>query len=505
MSSHQLDKVKKQDIDHVPNYWVGASYFGEWRNQTNMFNDFIEKNYWATDHDLSKGTGSRILKKLLKVSLNDRICIRFLDRKGGTVHIAAIGTVCDIQNAINGRLGVEWDSNPPEYRGPKPMGNGSGNWWETFIQLNRPQDIASIFGTDYREKRIARLAWNSNGWIFPSGPDGKSEHKDSHEAKYGYGHEEWLFDTSKTIDGYHYAFLEPIRKQQDAFRGNDYDVWLYSIDGISKKRFWIGEILRVEVIDEIEANRVKNIYKESGWLDEMEQQIQDSGANNRGFSNWEGVDLFNIRFTVENIKLNDDPYVLLPDDHPIVGLSRYVFGNFKSEFVPKDLIEESEESVNSFVFDPDDSDGEEGGNDVKKRKSYRNPKAVEITYLHDAISKSMFKYLKTKKKYKVRREHKAGHGATKIDMVASDGQDLIFYEIKTYHNLRTSIREAIGQLMEYSHWPNKSKADKLVIVTQPHKNSKNAINYIQHLRESLGLPLYYQSYDLDKEELSEEY
>ena len=60
------------------------------------------------------------------------------------------------------------------------------------------------------ERRMARICWNDNGWVFPSGRLGKSKDKKSHEGKYGYGHEEWLMDTSKLINGYNYGFLEPI-------------------------------------------------------------------------------------------------------------------------------------------------------------------------------------------------------------------------------------------------------------------------------------------------------
>ncbi len=56
------------------------------------------------------------------------------------------------------------------------------------------------------QKRIARVAFNTNGWIMPSGSYGKSKDSGTHEGDYGYGHEEWLFDTSKLIDGYHYSF-----------------------------------------------------------------------------------------------------------------------------------------------------------------------------------------------------------------------------------------------------------------------------------------------------------
>jgi len=191
-----------------------------------MFADFHKSKYWRTDHDLDSEEGLKIYNLLQKVQVNDRLCICYFDKKGGKIHIALIGTISDISKIDDGRLGVNWDYNPPEFKGAKPSGAGSGNWWKTLFQLKKHSDIALIFGETLIEKRVARLAWNDFGWVMPSGPFGKSEHKDSHEAKHGYGHEEWLFDTSKLIKGFHYGFLEPIRKEQDAYADKIYDVWL---------------------------------------------------------------------------------------------------------------------------------------------------------------------------------------------------------------------------------------------------------------------------------------
>lgn len=347
------------------------------------------------------------------------------------------------------------------------------------------------------EKRIARLCWNDNGWVMPSGTYGKSEHEGSHEAKHGYGHEEWLFDVSKLIDGYHYGFLEPIRKQQDAYANNVYDVWLYTIDGETKKRYWVGEIRNVKVLDKDQADAVKDEYIKRKWLREMEEQIKASGANPKGFSNWKGVDLFNIRFLPSSIKLND-PYFEIPKNHPISEQSRYSFAFFKDEFML------SQEDEDGFIFTPSKDDGDDQNGRPTTKTYVREPRAVEIVYLHKAISKNLTKELR--KKYggeNVAREHKAGYGANRIDIVVRDENDLIFYEIKTYPTVKTSIREAIGQLMEYSLWKNEKKASRLIVVTQPQEDFENARTYFKHLRDTYNLPLYYQTYDFENNILSE--
>ena len=79
---------------------------------------------------------------------------------------------------------------------------------------------------------------------------------------------------------------------------------------------------------------------------------------------------------------------------------------------------------------------------------------------------------------------------------------MIFYEIKTYNSIKTSIREAFGQLMEYCFYPNKQKASELIIITQLPANKQTQI-YVQHLRDTLKLPIYYQSFDLETKTLSE--
>lgn len=351
---------------------------------------------------------------------------------------------------------------------------------------------------DLNQSRIARLTFNTNGWIMPSGPYGKSSNPDSHEKRHGYGHEEWLFDTGKLIEGYHYGFLEPIRKQQIAYSGKHYNVWLYTIDGESKKRYWVGEIRNVEVLKKEDAEEIKKKYSELGWIKEMEDQIKASGANHIGFSNWKGLDLFNIRFLPSEIILND-PFFELSPDHPLNEQSRYSFTHFKEEFSVK------EDYSNAFAFNAPSKENKSDADDsVKTKLHYREPKIIEITYLHKTISERLIKHLRTLYGFEnVTPEHHAGYGANRIDIVLKLKDKLIFYEIKTYPTLKSSIREAIGQLMEYSLWTNHKKANELIVITQPHWDFEQAKIYFKHLRGLFNIPLYYQSFDIESNILSE--
>ncbi len=353
--------------------------------------------------------------------------------------------------------------------------------------------ISGVFAID-QEKRIARITWNKNGWIMPSGRSGKSDHLESHEGKYGYGHEEWLFDLSKIIDGYHYGFLEPIRKQQKAYLNKFYTVWLYTIDGETKKRFHVGQILSCEVIDSDLANAVKDSYKSNGWLSEMEQQIIESGANSKGFSNYAGVDLFNIRFKPQNLMIENE-YTELPKGHEIYSQSRYSFAGYKENFSSDGI---TSNTKLKFYSNPI-IEGEEQDDAVITKTHVREPRAVEITYLHDKLSKSLTRYLSAiYGTEKVTREHILGDTFNRIDIVVNDSDELILFEIKTYASAKTSVREAIGQLFEYNYYPENINAKQMVIVTPPNQFSSEIAKYISYLRSTFAIPMYYATFDWEE-------
>jgi len=356
------------------------------------------------------------------------------------------------------------------------------------------------FEKEIIEKRISRLTWNTNGWVKPSGSEGKSKNKNTHEGTFGYGHEEWLLDISKIIDGYHYGFLEPIRKQQSVYLNKTYDVWLYTIDNISKKRYWVGEINKVEVIDSKEAERIKEIYVKNGWHQEMESQIIECEANAEGFSDWKGVELFNIRFLPSDLNFNSD-YYELPKENKIYELSRYNFANYSEELRPN-------KAEKGFAFNSDHENEEDNDDttEIGTTRYNREPKAIEVTYVHKAISDDLKAKLKEKfGKKNVKTEVNAGYGNNKIDLVVKHQDEFIFYEIKSYNSSRTSIREALGQLLEYCSWINTKNATKLVVVSQLLGDTEDAKIYIKHIRDTFGIPIYFQTFDLTNKELSEEY
>ena len=79
----------------------------------------------------------------------------------------------------------------------------------------------------------------------------------------------------------------------------------------------------------------------------------------------------------------------------------------------------------------------------------------------------------------------------RIDAVACTPTGNVYFEIKVGHNLQACIREAVGQLVEYSYWPGTQRATRLVIVGEPAIDGPCAA-YLKLLRDELSIPIDYR-------------
>lgn len=115
--------------------------------------------------------------------------------------------------------------------------------------------------------------------------------------------------------------------------------------------------------------------------------------------------------------------------------------------------------------------------------------------LHNDIQNRLFAYLKGQHGAKnVGTEQDTGSG-TSIDVVTQLTGQTTFYEIKTGASVRSSIRQAIPQLLEYAFWPAEHRAHELVIVSQLPLTA-DGDKYLKFLRAEFKLPLSYRQFDL---------
>ncbi len=335
--------------------------------------------------------------------------------------------------------------------------------------------------------KISRICWNTEGWRKPSGKAGKSKNKDLYEYRFGYGHEEWLLDTTKLIDGWHYAYLQSIGLHRSKYIGEKFNISLYAINSKTKRRWWIGRILDVIVTTPEESQEVYANYRKRGWLKEMEEQLRNVNADVNDFrENTVPENFAVIRFRLKSLDILDTPMEFSKDD-PAVSSNYYNLLNKKQS--PKLLA-----NKNQFEFTP--------GHKHKKdsTKSTYEEHSTKVDLVHNQIQTKIYRQLA--KKYgegNVGTEQDTGYGS-QIDLVVKSDEGFIFYEIKTSYSVRLCIRKGLSQLLEYGYYPNTENAEKLIIVA-PKKITKEAIRYMKSLRKNFDIPVYYQCYNPETESL----
>lgn len=122
-------------------------------------------------------------------------------------------------------------------------------------------------------------------------------------------------------------------------------------------------------------------------------------------------------------------------------------------------------------------------------------KQIDINLRHNQIQYLVCEALQSKyPESGIQDEYKVSQGA-QVDVVVEFLNAYWFYEIKITPNARAAIREALGQLIEYTHWPSNNRAEKLIVVGEATATTQE-IAYIDMLRKRYKIPLYYQRFDI---------
>lgn len=349
------------------------------------------------------------------------------------------------------------------------------------------------------ENRIAKVTWNKLGWLYPSGPEGKSPDVKAHENDKGYGHEEWLFDIEKEVGGYHYGLLQPAQRGRSTYLNKLFNVRLYSHNSIEKKNLWIGEIRNLEVISNEEAETAYKIYKERGWIGEMTKQLKDVNANVKHFLQLEPQHCFNVKFKPSDARLYE-PQREVKDFDSTIGTYHYSFVKDKVEKKTEELTDKKPAEKRIFIFKPGKSE-----KSLSKKVSRRTAKTVESKPVHNTIQEILYSYLAGKHGENfVSMEANTGMG-TFIDLVVQVKDGLILYEVKSYVSVMNSIRVALGQLVEYAFYPEAIKQLKELIIVSHISPDESDIEYLKSIRENSSLKVYYQVVDISSRMVSKKW
>ncbi len=245
------------------------------------------------------------------------------------------------------------------------------------------------------------------------------------------------------------------------------------------------------MIDKTEAYDATQRYIREGWYDEMIRQLSKFGIPESNLT--AGSDqLFNIKFRPEDMDITD--YDLIQEEHPIYSVQRYSF--IGTEDIIQSLVSESK-TPNPFKV----RKGEP--KDAGRNSEYeRQPKMVEVRKRHQTIQRELYKFLSKQYGSNNVTWEFLTENRTQVDLVRKDQDKLIFYEIKTYPSIRVSIREALGQLLEYGHWMQRPEPIEFVIVTDIPINDK-VQKYISALIHFYNIPITYAWFDTRKNKLVE--
>lgn len=336
--------------------------------------------------------------------------------------------------------------------------------------------------------KYCRICWNTDNWRFPSGKASLVEKGDSYVAQHRFGHEEWLFNFGWLLKGYseqdsnsyRYAFLQPIGKYLAKYQTKTFSVLLYTVSP-DKKPLIVAQIQNLYVPDNQESKWALNETKKNGWLTTMQQELAILGIDNSPFDNPSPSSVINVRFRPQDVKFYD-PKPIVANQHKIRRTYRYQPIDWDDGFPP---ITSGPQQTKPPIT-PDDDD------DPTRSETQRTRAATDGTIYnprHTQLQNRLYRAL--------RQQH--GPAAVRyedgfVDLVVKRDKQTTYIEIKMELTTKRCVRLALGQLLEYTHYPGVANADRLLVVGDAFPTTDDRL-YLSNLRDRYKLPIYYARWD----------
>lgn len=317
------------------------------------------------------------------------------------------------------------------------------------------------------DRRYCRICYNTNGWRRPTGT--ADEATDSYYATNGFGHEEWLFNYEWCIAGYKYAFLQPFNGVA-SHRGKWFSLKLYTNFG--GRSFLAGTISKVYVPHDDELKSVYDHMHAQHWIEQMREDVRALPRGSVAELDTDKPELFiNVRFRQEDVEVFDRMPEYLENTKPR-STDRYrLLHDEDGDWLPA--------LAQSTEFE-----------DLETLHVVRAAQqATTVDLAHRRLQLRLYRWLCGRHgRAAVRMEFEC------VDLRVTLPDGATFYEIKMETSAKKCIREAIGQLIEYSTYVDAAKAKTWVVVGDPAPNVHERA-YLSHLRKTFNLPLYYAQFD----------
>ena len=338
--------------------------------------------------------------------------------------------------------------------------------------------------------KYCRICWNTRNWKQATGEAQNYETGESYVAENGFGHEEWLFNFSWILADeeftgsqyYRYGFFFFFGKYYNLYKGNSFSVLLYT-KGPQGRNFLVAKINNLYVPEEDELKWALDQMIANGWLNSMKRELQSLGADSSSLRNPDPQELMNVRFAPDDVTFYE-PRPMVSLDHKISKSARYHPFNW-DDSIEDFLSTQPEVTIPSSEIDDDPTRSEES----------RNRAAVEsITYEPNHVRMQNAIYHELCTQYG---KAKIGYEKEFVDLTIRDDQTKVYIEIKTSLTAKRCIREAVGQLLEYSNYPGNTTADELWIVGDA-KPTDDDKRYLDFLRKTYSLPVKYSQWNWER-------
>lgn len=127
-------------------------------------------------------------------------------------------------------------------------------------------------------------------------------------------------------------------------------------------------------------------------------------------------------------------------------------------------------------------------------------RTIDVALRHKALQRVLYNCLCAEAgSENVAIEHELNLGVS-VDAAVRTPGGLAFYELKVAPSVQSCVRPAIGQLLEYAHWPSATRAIELIVVGE-YAPDNDARAFLHLLRDRFSLPLWYRQITLGESKL----
>ncbi len=329
---------------------------------------------------------------------------------------------------------------------------------------------------------LNRMCWNTRGWEFPSGSTSDS----GYPGKNGFGHEEWNFQLKDAFNGFIYGYLYYRPSKETLKKSNNYfKIGFWTVNPNNKEKLLVGIYNKASYVeDDGEYKNLDAFFNKSGIYERRIEELITANPQ-LGLKRAKDEVYNSIRKKWLNFKCPIDQVIFFDVSENLI-LPEIINGKYLSNRYTKPLF------INSIDNLLKDSKTKNQKTEKIKlplvedgyyREVSENLKYVTKT--HNIFSNRLREWLSQNSYSNISQEN------DRVDIECIDSESRFCrIEIKITHGVGTtrSIREALGQLLEYNHYGYRNKADIWVIVLDKIP-SKTDLKFLKIIKAKYKMPL----------------